>query len=262
LKDPFPAVAAAGREPPLPGRQAVRVRSWQPPLYGGNYRRKDKKDGSRGTDYKSPVKRIYVKGKTVKRNGKPERHGIIDVDKKRRRYPVNAGKKIIRFPDLVDKTKKQKIRNYPDHVCHGFFYTHDNITGNDGVDTVAEKSVVQQRGFNHPVIEKPMPKRTRRRRIVKPRTDGKINDPGDYSKTDDVVVKYPAFEKIPGKNKKHQNIADIEGKPRFEGNVVKTQKFPHRKKKQKRRMGKDYGFLLPFRSEKTRKYKTAEDRRN
>jgi hypothetical protein len=208
------------------------------------------------------MKRIHVKRETVKRNGKTKRHRIIDVNKERRRYPIDAGEKIIRFPDLVDKTKKKKIRNYPDHVCHGFFYIHNDIPGSDRVDAVAEKAVVQHRGFDHPVIEKTMAEGSRCRRIVKPRADDKINDSGDYPETDNVVVKYPAFEKVPGKDKEHQNIADIKGEPRLEGNIVKTQKFPYRKEKQKRRMDKNYGLPLPFRSKKTRKHKSAVDRGN
>jgi hypothetical protein len=173
------------------------------------------------------VKRIYVKRETVKTQRKTERHGIVDVNKKRRRNPIDAGKKIIRFPDLIDKNKQEKVRNYPDHVCHDFFCIHDNTPGRDGIDTVTEKGVVQHRGFDHPVIEKSVAERTGCRRIVEPRTDNKIDKSGDYPETDNIVVKNLAFKKIPDKNKQHQDIADVKGKPRFERNVVETQKFPH-----------------------------------
>jgi hypothetical protein len=223
-------------------------------LYGGNYRGKTKKDDPRGADYKSPMKRIYVKRETVKRQGKTERHGIVDVDKERRRYPIDTGKKIIRFPDLVDKTKKKKVRNYPEHICHGFFYVYDNKAGGNGVDAIAEKDVVQHRGFDHPVIEKSVAERTGSRGVVKPRTGNKVDDSGDYPETDNIVVKHRAFPKIPGKDKKYQNIAHIKGKPRLERNVIEAQQFPHGKEKHNHRMNKDDRFLLPFRFKKIREY--------
>jgi hypothetical protein len=160
---------------------------------------------------------------------------------------------------LVDKNKKKKVRNYPDHVCHGFFYLHDNTVGHDGVDAVTEKDIMQYRGFDHPVIEKPVAERSGRRRIIKPRADNKIDNSGNYPKTDNVVVKHPAFPKIPGKDKQHQDIAHVKGKPGLEGNVVKTQKLPHRKEQQNRRMGKDYRFPVPFRFKKVTEYQTAAD---
>jgi hypothetical protein len=154
--------------------------------------------------------------------GKTERHGIVDVDKKRRRYPIDAGEKIIRFPDLIDKTKKKKVRNYPQHVCHGFFHIHDNIPGRGGVDAVAEKEIVQHRGFDHPVIEKPVTERACGRGVVEPRADSKVDKSGDYPETDNIVVKYPAFPEIPDEDNQHQNITDVKGKPRLERNIVKA----------------------------------------